>query len=60
MGQTTMAEPDKREYEQRLAWCQELALAFTGQAGPTELRETKELPSQNRPYRPSLMPRTSR
>ena len=55
MGQTTMAEPDKREYEQRLAWCQELALAFTGQAGPTELRETKELPSQNRPYRPSLM-----
>ncbi|MBQ9003787.1 MAG: DUF4428 domain-containing protein [Eggerthellaceae bacterium] len=59
-GQTTMKEHDKREYEWRLAECQKLALAFTGQAGPPELRVTEELPSQCRPYRAGAMPRVNK
>lgn len=59
-GQTTMEEHDKREYERRLAECQKLALAFTGKAGPPELRVTEELPSQDREYRASTISKAGR
>lgn len=58
-GQTTMKERDKWEYERRLAECQKLALAFTGQAGPPELRVLEYLPSQDRVYPVGSMPKVN-
>ena len=59
-GQTTMKERDKREYERRLDECQKLALAFTGQAGPPELRVLKYLPSQDREYPVGSLPKANK
>ena len=59
-GQTTMSEPDKREYEWFLDECQRLAQAFTGQAGPPELRVLEYLPSQDRGYSDSPIAQVGR
>ena len=59
-GNTTMEDVDMREYEKRLAMCQELAPAITGQAGPPELRVVKSQPSQNRSYPGGRLPRINK
>ena len=59
-GQTTMKDPDRWEYERRLAECQKMAPAFTGQAGPPELRVMEGMPTQDRDFPVGSMPTVSK
>ena len=56
---TSMKDVDMREYERRLAACEQLALAFNGQAGSPEVREVESLPTQDDAFPVGSLPKVN-